>query len=108
MPHDETMSISRDDDQVDSEKETSHDDELVANKLIDEVLPSLHWTLSVKDVSTVPPLKFNCSTCVAGEQTKVTLDNDAFELMDLKDVHVIVPVKAEKVDFPKTIIGGGR
>ncbi|GJW45087.1 hypothetical protein Tco_0073886 [Tanacetum coccineum] len=43
----------------------------------------LHWTLSVKDVSTVP-LKFNCSTCVAGEQTKVTSDYDAFELMDLE------------------------
>ncbi|GKE78862.1 hypothetical protein Tco_1544982, partial [Tanacetum coccineum] len=64
----------------------------------------LHWTLSVKDVSTIP-LKFNCSTCVAREQTKVTLDYDAFELMDLEDVHVIVPVKAEKVDFPKMIIG---
>ncbi|GKD13830.1 hypothetical protein Tco_1198237, partial [Tanacetum coccineum] len=50
----------------------------------------------------------NCSTCVAGEQTKVTLDYDAFELIDLEDVHVIVPVMAEKVDFLNTIIGEGR
>ncbi|GKF99218.1 hypothetical protein Tco_0298001, partial [Tanacetum coccineum] len=57
----------------------------------------LPWTLSVKDVST-DPLKFKCSACVAGEQTKV----------DFEDVDVIVPVKAEKVDFQKTIIGGRR
>ncbi|GKE13136.1 hypothetical protein Tco_1416687 [Tanacetum coccineum] len=28
--------------------------------------------------------RLNCSTCVAGEQTKVTSDYDAFELMDLE------------------------
>ncbi|GJW45088.1 hypothetical protein Tco_0480390 [Tanacetum coccineum] len=50
----------------------------------------------------------NCSTCVAGEQTKVTLDYDVFELIDFEDVHVNVPVKAKKVDFPKMIIGGGK
>ncbi|PWA85575.1 coatomer subunit delta [Artemisia annua] len=64
----------------------------------------LHWSFKTKDESNIP-IKINCGTSAVGEHTKVRIAYDAFELFDLENVQISVPVKAEKAEIKKASIG---
>nr|GEV82468.1 hypothetical protein [Tanacetum cinerariifolium] len=60
MPNDEIMSVSCDADEDDFEKETSPDDEVVSNKLLDEIMVESH-TRVFSDLNSVAPLTKLCN-----------------------------------------------
>lgn len=64
----------------------------------------LHWSLKTKDKSSIP-ITINCGTSVVGEHTKVRILYEAFELFDLENVQISVPVKAGKPEIQQPSIG---
>ncbi|GJX04177.1 hypothetical protein Tco_0190093 [Tanacetum coccineum] len=102
MPDDEIMSVSGDNDEDDFEKEISPDDEVVADKLLDEIMVESHTRVST-DLNSVAPLTEVQELIAANLKSLTPICTDPLVNVQELDANELWRLKHVSMDKPPNV-----